>query len=111
MLISDKVVRNAGRDIIYVIRQDNSRQGMYRSSGHNSGMQGTWLPFDGIVNNGNWFNKRRYCIPFVLPEFQRFGNLKWLSDQLSQMEIPKGMAISWREVNIFLGSAFYELEE
>lgn len=99
------VVRFASRDIILYILGDGTPQPMYRSTGRNSGMPGTWLPFDGIVYNGTWFDKTRYCTPVAPAEFQRFGNqqLKDISQELAGRSIPTGEEMSWQEVNRFLG--------
>lgn len=102
--VSELVYRFVDRDVILVAMGDGVGQPMYRSTGTNSGMPGTWLPFDGISHNGTWFNKARYCTPVVSEEFHRFGNqnLKDLSQALGTMEIPIGRASSWVEINEFI---------
>lgn len=103
--IGDTIYRYADRDIILVTMVEADRlQPMYRSSGKNSAMPGTWLPFDGISCNGRWFNKRRYVTPQVPTEFERFGNqeLKDLSRALGEVDIPVGKVASWQVINEFL---------
>lgn len=75
---------------------------MYRSSGHNSGMPGVWLPFDGIARQGTWFDKTAYCFP--VSDIHRFGTqeLKDLSDELGVINIPMGEEASYATINTFL---------
>ncbi len=102
--LDPRVYRFASRDIILVYLEDGALRPMYRSTGHNSGMPGTWLPFDGIKYRGSWFDKTMYCTPVALPEFQRFGDqaTKDLSELLSTMDISEGMDASFEEINRLL---------
>lgn len=93
-------IRFHSRDIIIV-----NNQPFYRSSGHNSGLPGIWLPFDGIsFQNSLWFSKNRYLQPI-----HRFGTqeLKNISDWLSTIDIPEGKTIiKPQEVNLWINNEF-----
>lgn len=106
-LIDNRILRYHERDIVLIQQKHLYLKGqpMYRSTGRNSGMPGIWLPFDGILFNGTWFNKTAYCRPIVADKFHRFGNqeLKELGEDLGKINIPEGVETSWEEINTFLG--------
>ena len=102
---SKTILRFAGRDIIKVTLPDGSKQGFYRSTGHNSGMPNTWLPFDGLVTVPHgWFDKTKYCRRNLPPYLQRFGTelLASVSKRLGAANIPTGEEVSRERVNEFL---------
>lgn len=105
MKISKEVKRFGGRDIIYV-ELETKRQPFYRSTGRNSGMPGTWLPFDGIGwLYSLWFDKTQYCHPFS--EYrERYGTFELfqISQQLSLLNIPKGENTDPEEINDWLST-------
>ena len=106
--VSESVYNFASRDIVLVyIHFDTGdyMQPMYLSTGRNSGMPNTWLPFDGIAYNGSWFDKTNYVTPQVPSEFHRFGNqlLKNISESMRTMEIPSGEDENYQTINRFLG--------
>ena len=116
MVIDEVILRHAERDIIKVTLDDGQVQPFYCSSGYNSGMPGTWLPFDGCYIIGGqvvWFDKRKYKWDYRLsqdlqtvePHLDRYGTeeLKAISDELAKMDIPKGIESTGEEVNKFLG--------
>ena len=80
----------ADRDFVLCKFADNTVQPFYRSTGRNSGMPGTWLPFDGIVIVGGrlWFNKRRFRDRDD-PQYHRYGTqyYKEISMYLGQLNI------------------------
>jgi len=85
------------RDFLLVRFVDDTVQPFYRSSGRNSGMPGTWLPFDGIIitHEKPWFNKRRFCNN--IPEhLRRFGSdyYKLVSQHLDSLHLPYATTIT-----------------
>jgi len=71
-----------GREVILWIMPDGEKQPFYLSTGRNSGMTGTWLPFDGyrkLHGMLGWFIKDRFCSKhgLVFLELHRFGEEKY----------------------------------
>lgn len=107
MRVNQCILRFAERTIILVEFDNGETQPMYRSTGINSGMPGTWLPFDCITNGGTWFDKSRYVgitNPDVPPHLERFGTpeLKKLSEELGELGISLGVYTAWEDINDFL---------
>ncbi len=113
--VSEKVLRFRDRDIIKV-EIGGKVQPFYKSSGRNSGAKGTWFPFDGILSIFGapvWFDKRKYTNNSRLPddlqpvahELNRFGTeeLRNVSFQLAQMNIPQGVDTEAKDINDWLG--------
>lgn len=100
-IVYPKVLRSAGRDIIRVAIELGKWQGFYKSSGRNSGMPNTWLPFDGIREDG-WFDKSAYAHDTF--ELHRFGTkeLRIISKALGEMKLPTGIDSARRDINNFL---------
>lgn len=94
------------RDIV-VVQYGGYRQAFYRSTGDNSGMTGTWLPFDGIkwLGGSPWFDKSRFTdgISQRDPLF-RFGTPShhYVSGMLGRMNIPRLGIVLPGEVNVCL---------
>lgn len=115
--IEPGIIRYANRDIIKVRLKNGTVQPFYRSTGHNSGMAGTWLPFDGIspMPGGgatHWFNKSRFSsgdLSSSSHPLHRFGTeeLKQISNWLRGQNIQQGQELhtmQGMEVNDFLGT-------
>lgn len=103
---STKVLRFGERDIIWV-RVKTKKQGFYRSSGKNSGMEGRWLPFDGVGSRGGlWFDKSKYCHNLKDGLLYRFGNelLLGISNELANLDIPVGEISKPWDINKFIDS-------
>jgi hypothetical protein len=91
----------------------------YRSTGNSSGMPKTFLPFDGLVDNGLgkvWYDKTRFTRDPEQPwnkygfgELHRFGTLtmKRISDALGKMNIPEGnLTTNTQEINDWINEPF-----
>lgn len=103
------------RDIVVVVGE--RRQPFYRSSGHNSGLPGEWLPFDGLNAYAGcipslWFDKDAYmqgmCRMRGHPLY-RLGNeaLADLSRQLKALNIGRGQPVHCPlYVNQFLNTPY-----
>ncbi len=107
MKINNRILRFADRDIILIEFDNGNKQSMYRSTGRNSAMPGTWLPFDGIAYSGRWFDKSKYVTYHnsnVPHHLERFGTLelKQLSEQLGKIDISIGEEVDFPIVNEFL---------
>lgn len=103
--LDTKVLRFADRDIVQVMIGE-AEQGFYRSSGRNSGMAGSWLPFDGIgIQAGGrpWFDKSAYVEEHRNSEdpLYRYGSneLKSVGARLDTLAIPKGEEATISEIN------------
>jgi hypothetical protein len=97
--------RYDGRDVL-VVETSAGRQGMYRSSGDNSGMPRTWLPFDEIFEqnhlmfNKGWWNKQNYTAE--PGGWGRFGSeeLYSISQQLHAANLAESPYIIADEFNV-----------
>ncbi|MEO0824385.1 MAG: SpvB/TcaC N-terminal domain-containing protein [Cyanobacteria bacterium J06639_16] len=111
-------LRYADRDIL-VAPTRHGPQAFYRSTGHNSGMGNSWLPFDGIdpvPQPGGvlqWFNKARFTDPDATPlgdlvrkgePLHRIGPYEVESFVLRLMDIGPGKNATPTEVNRYLQS-------
>jgi len=88
------VFREGAHDVV-VVDTSLGRQGFYRSTGNNSGMPGTWLPFDEMGANVNkWGYTEMAGFQEGTPLF-RFGNQEFrnISAELGQMDIPMGAPV------------------
>ncbi len=100
--IDPLILRYENRDIIKVY-VDDWWQGFYQSSGQNSGRQGVWFPFDGIIRVPHlWFDKERFCRRGG--ELNRYGfqPLRDISLKLGRMNISEGILANVIEVNMFV---------
>ncbi|MDO8356372.1 MAG: DUF4157 domain-containing protein [Nitrospirota bacterium] len=101
------VIRYAERDII-VVETSRGPQAFYRSTGINSGKEGTWLPFDGSIDMPGGFLKERFTSGAGLLEGDPLfrygtGELKGISEQLGKMALPTGQAVGTSyDVNLLL---------
>jgi len=77
---------------------DGTRQAFYQSSGRNSKMPKTWLPFDGFAPPSpwspcGWFDKARFVCKYhscdIPPELNRYGTelLKDISRRMAKRKI------------------------
>ena len=86
--------RYAGRDVI-IVNTAEGRVAFYRSSGANSGMRGTWLPFEGEAG------QRMLKFGENFPEghrLHRYGTeeMRNVSNRLGEMDIPRGaIEVEW----------------
>ncbi len=115
IFMGSETLRYYERDIKVLIMSDGKQQGMYKSSGINGGMRSRWLPFDGIVFEGHWFNKIRYVQdskPSLPNHLHRFGTEELLkvSDSLTALDIERGKEVPYLDVNLALGSGFWPVE-
>jgi hypothetical protein len=80
---------------------------MYRSSGENSGMPNTWLPFDEIFEqnhlmfNKGWWNKQNYTAE-PSSGFDRFGTEEFrsISQQLTAANLPASSVFLLTEFHV-----------
>lgn len=109
-LVDNKVLRLKDRDIVKVQIAQNFAQGFYRSTGRNSGMEGTWLPVEGIIHYEEhpvWFVKDKYRVVDENGnrlELHRYGTqeLKDVSEILGKMNIATGTEAKPSEINEWL---------
>lgn len=96
-------IRFKDRDIIKVYKGDKV-QPFYRSTGRNSGKEGTWFPFDGLEIFPLWFDKRKFVWKpgknDVPEHLHRYGTdeFKAISDRLGEMNLPEGIEMELEEV-------------
>lgn len=82
-------------------------QPFYKSSGRNSNMPDTWLPFDGGHSCLNWFVKNRYKND-IDQSLHRFGSkkLKEISEFLVKIDVSSAQKVyNLYEVNNYLFSS------
>lgn len=72
------IVEFKGRKVILWTMPDGDKQPFYLSSGRNSNMPDTWLPFDGYSDRSGigWFIKDRFCNN-TEANLHRFGEKKY----------------------------------
>lgn len=118
-LLTPEPINYARRWIVAVRLPDGAVQPFYRSSGHNSGKPGTWLPFDGLAYQGLWLNKSRFVHnpPYQIlpdPRYHRYGSpeLMEVSDWLGGQEWTEpGPEVTPEEADRFLESAGFHKPE
>ena len=107
-IVSNRVLRFAGRDIV-VVETSAGRQAFYRRTGlggANAGgaQAGQWAPFDGIL--AGWFDKARYVAGSADDVLFRFGTAenRAASEWLGQQSFAVGRDVGevWSLVNQFL---------
>ena len=105
-VVTGEALRFAGRDILCIVT-DRQRQGFYRSSGKNSGMEGQWLPFDGITFSwgGLWFAKDRFLTKDKLHRFGTYHN-KMISEDLARATFREGKVSDPFRINLFLNTKY-----
>ncbi len=105
--ILSPVIRYAERDIV-VVETSQGTQAFYRSTGINSGKEGSWFPFDGSIDVAGGFLKERFTTGAGLTEghqLWRYGTseFKVIAEQLGKMSIPTGQQVGTSyEVNLML---------
>jgi len=95
-------ISNSGRDIVVMDVPGSSRQAFYRSTGFNSHMKGTWLPFDGLMHDGR-FAKEAYAKGMNQGDpYYRLGNprIAQASKLLAKLSLPAGQETE--DVNTWL---------